>query len=1127
LSDSDNVTKQTSALTIAGQAEANARVELFNGTTSLGTTTADATTGAFSFDVTLAEGVHSITAKEIDLAGNVSLASAALTIRVDTSAAPPSGLDLDEADDTGSSDSDNITKQTTDLTIRGTAEAGSTVQLFDGTNSLGTATAIGGIFTRDVTLGAGARSITAIATDLAGNVSAASAALAITVDTVAPLTAVITGMSNDYGTLGDFTTDRNAVVLTGTADPNGQIELLIGGASIGFATVDSAGLWESPVISLAALSFGSSVNATIRAYDVAGNVSASNVSQVITKTSIAQTSFSLANLTSSVGFNVGNATNGAQMGGLSTGDVTGDGRKDLILSTLAAGTVTVLYGRTSWADVAGYNLANLGNEGYALVGTTTRLGEGGSGFIGDLNGDGFGELIAGDPGVNSNAGAAYIVWGSNAPLGTLTGNRYIKNVSTITPAEGFVFRGLANNDFLGNGTLGISSKPGVKSDFNGDGIADFFIASFGYDRPAYGLLPAVSDAGATIVVFGRADRAYGNLNTTTGQQEMTINDLTADKGFMIVGASNGSNIFSIASAGDVNGDGVTDLLIGSSGVNGAYVIYGKKTSEGQTWSGLIDDPTMPGRKILDLANLQSSNGFMILGSGANFGNRVEGLGDVNGDGFDDIIVSARNATVDGVGLVGRTFVIFGSATGQGTISAGRQILSADTMTSSQGFIIEGETTDPVGGRFGDAVGPAGDVNADGLADIIVSAPVQDNGASSNNGRAYVIYGKNSGEGWGQAVGTQSILSLNNFGPADGFSFSGRQANDNLGLAFSDGSVTSPGDLNNDGVDDLFMHARSTDSFGRGDNGDAFFIYGVRGQGGLSLTGSALANVLNGGGMADTINGSGGADQLRGFAGNDMLIIGDASFVRVDGGAGTDTLRMAGTSGFTLNLSTLAAGAIKDIEVIDLVAGSLNNILTVTQQTLMNLSTTTNRLMVLGGSGDTVNANGFTATGSATDNGITYTTYTNGAATLWVQSGVNVVGATPLPGGFVLMGVDGHDMLIVDDANFLGVDGGAGTDILPMAGTSGFGLDLSTLTPGAINDIEPIDLVAGELNNMLTITQQTLLDFSTTSDHLTFTQSGSGDTQIGFGADTSMMVEGYLPAKLTDFLTSTPSSLIVL
>jgi hypothetical protein len=412
------------------------------------------------------------------------------------------------------------------------------------------------------------------------------------------------------------------------------------------------------------------------------------------------------------------------------------------------------------------------------------------------------------------------------------------------------------------------------------------------------------------------------------------------------------------------------------------------------------------------------------------------------------------------------------------------------MTSSQGFIIEGETTDPVGGRFGDAVGPAGDVNADGLADIIVSAPVLDNGVSVNNGRAYVIYGKNSGEGWGQAVGTQSILSLNNFGPADGFSFSGRQANDNLGLAFSDGSVTSPGDLNNDGVDDLFMHARSTDSFGRGDNGDAFFIYGVRGQGGLSLTGSALANVLNGGGMADTINGSGGADQLRGFAGNDMLIIGDASFVRVDGGAGTDTLRMAGTSGFTLNLSTLAAGAIKDIEVIDLVAGSLGNILTVTQQTLMNLSTTTDLLKVTGDGGDTVNAAGFATSGGIIENGINYTVFNNGAATLWVQSGVTVV--TPLFSGFFSTGFDGNDMLIVGDANFLGVDGGAGTDTLRMAGTSGFTLDLPTLAPGAIKDIEVIDLVAGELNNILTVTQQTLLDLSTTSDLLTVL-GDSGDT----------------------------------
>jgi hypothetical protein len=131
----------------------------------------------------------------------------------------------------------------------------------------------------------------------------------------------------------------------------------------------------------------------------------------------------------------------------------------------------------------------------------------------------------------------------------------------------------------------------------------------------------------------------------------------------------------------------------------------------------------------------------------------------------------------------------------------------------------------------------------------------------------------------------------------------------------------------------------------------------------------------------------------------MLIVGDANFLGVDGGAGTDTLRMAGTSGFTLDLPTLAPGAIKDIEVIDLVAGELNNILTVTQQTLLDLSTTSNRLTVLGGSGDTVNATGFTAGSAQTVNGITYNTYTSGLAELWVQSGVAVVTAVP-PVGFV-------------------------------------------------------------------------------------------------------------------------------
>jgi len=118
-SNTDRITATTSGLTITGQAEANARIELFDGGNSLGTAVADAS-GTFSLDVTLASGTHSITAKATDAAGNVSAASASLSITVDgTAPAAPTGLDLAAADDTGSSNSDNVTSQTSALTITG------------------------------------------------------------------------------------------------------------------------------------------------------------------------------------------------------------------------------------------------------------------------------------------------------------------------------------------------------------------------------------------------------------------------------------------------------------------------------------------------------------------------------------------------------------------------------------------------------------------------------------------------------------------------------------------------------------------------------------------------------------------------------------------------------------------------------------------------------------------------------------------------------------------------------------------------------------------------------------------------------------------------------------------------
>src|SRR5205823_12323338 len=118
-------------------------------------------------------------------AGNVSLASTGLTITIDTQVAPPSVPDLTAASDTGSSNTDNKTNVTTP-TFSGTAEANSTITLFEGATQVGSGTTDGaGNYTATVSpaLADGAHTITAKATDVAGNVSVASSGLAITIDT--------------------------------------------------------------------------------------------------------------------------------------------------------------------------------------------------------------------------------------------------------------------------------------------------------------------------------------------------------------------------------------------------------------------------------------------------------------------------------------------------------------------------------------------------------------------------------------------------------------------------------------------------------------------------------------------------------------------------------------------------------------------------------------------------------------------------------------------------------------------------------------------------------------------------------------------------------------------------------
>ncbi len=250
-SSTDNITNHTSLLTITGSGEDGATVTVFDdidndgvvdGGESLGTGTV--ASGSFTVDVSLAAGTHNIRAIQTDVAGNASPASTThtLDVTVDTTAAAPTGLDLAAADDSATN-TDNITFNQTGLTITGSGEAGATVTLYDDVNSndiidggetLATTTVFGGgSFGVDVSLFAqGLHRVKAIQTDVAGNTSGNSAALNITVDTVAPTIssiAVASGGADNSYKAGDIVTATvtfsEAVVVAGDL----QLALNVGG----------------------------------------------------------------------------------------------------------------------------------------------------------------------------------------------------------------------------------------------------------------------------------------------------------------------------------------------------------------------------------------------------------------------------------------------------------------------------------------------------------------------------------------------------------------------------------------------------------------------------------------------------------------------------------------------------------------------------------------------------------------------------------------------------------------------------------------------------------------------------------------------------------------------------------
>jgi Bacterial Ig-like domain/RTX calcium-binding nonapeptide repeat (4 copies) len=244
-------------LTLSGTAAANSTVKVLEGTTQVGQATADGS-GAWSVTTAaLPDGSHSFTATATT-GGTTSASSSPLSVRVDT-VAPSAPTIASFSTDTGTV-GDGITSDNT-LTLTGAAAANSAVKIYDGAMPLGTATANSSgawSYTTGV-LSNAPHSLTATATDAAGNTSAASSALAVTVNTAETGVPTIAAFSNDSGTVGDGITNDNTLILSGTAAANSAVKVFDGTMQIGQTTADGNGAWSYTTVALADGSHGLTV----------------------------------------------------------------------------------------------------------------------------------------------------------------------------------------------------------------------------------------------------------------------------------------------------------------------------------------------------------------------------------------------------------------------------------------------------------------------------------------------------------------------------------------------------------------------------------------------------------------------------------------------------------------------------------------------------------------------------------------------------------------------------------------------------------------------------------------------------------------------------------------------------